>query len=140
MLEGFVRECGLESDVVIGSTPPELLAPSVASGDAGLSFIKQCLSKQASSPTKIGEYLAAGLPVVATGGVGDVDDLLSQARVGVVVSELTTMGYLKAVEEIVALASDPDTMRRCRVVARESLDLEGVGWARYRKVYGELIG
>ena len=140
VLGGFVRERGLEADVVIGSMPPEALAPRVASGDAGLSFITQCLSKQASSPTKVGEYLAAGLPVVATGGVGDVDDLLRHARVGVVVPELTTMGYLKAVEEIVALASDPDTMRRCRAVARESLDLEGVGWARYRKVYGELIG
>jgi glycosyltransferase involved in cell wall biosynthesis len=139
VLEEFIRERGLESEVVIGSAAPEVLAASVASGDAGLSFIKQCLSKTASSPTKIGEYLAAGLPVVANSGVGDVDDLLSQARVGVVVSELTTTGYVKAVDEVVALASDPDTAGRCRVVARECLDLEGVGWVRYRKLYHELL-
>jgi glycosyltransferase involved in cell wall biosynthesis len=138
-LEGFIRERGLESEVVIGSAAPDALAASVTLGDAGLSFIKQCLSKRASSPTKVGEYLAAGLPVVASSGVGDVDDLIAPARVGVVVSELTTMGYLKAVDEAVALAADPDTAGRCRLVARECLDLEGVGWARYRKLYRELL-
>jgi len=44
------------------------------------------------------------------------------------------------VDEVVALADDPDTAGRCRVVARESLDLEGVGWTRYRKLYRELLG
>jgi glycosyltransferase involved in cell wall biosynthesis len=138
-LEGFIRERGLGAEVVIGSATPEALAASVTIGDAGLSFIKQCLSKRASSPTKVGEYLAAGLPVVASSGVGDVDDLIASARVGVVVSELTTMGYLKAVDEAVALAADPNTAERCRLVAREYLDLEGVGWARYRKLYRELL-
>ena len=33
----------------------------LAMADAGLSFIKPCLSKLASSPTKLAEYLAAGL-------------------------------------------------------------------------------
>jgi len=139
-LQGLVRERGLESEVVIGSAAPEALARSVPLGDAGLSFIKQCVSKLASSPTKIGEYLAAGLPVVTTSGVGDLDDLISQARVGVLVPELTTSGYVMAVDEVVALADDPDTAGRCRVVARESLDLEGVGWTRYRKLYRELLG
>ena len=116
------------------------MASSVGAGDVGLSFIKQCLSKTASSPTKIGEYLASGLPVVASSGVGDVDELLIRSRVGVVVPELTMMGYLKAVEEVLALASDPGTAARCHAVARECLDLEGVGWARYRKLYRELVG
>ena len=42
-----------------------------------MSFIKPCLSKLSSSPTKVGEYLAAGLPVISTAGIGDVDDLLT---------------------------------------------------------------
>jgi len=55
------------------------------------------------------------------------------------VPELTTTGYLKAVEELLVLADDPGTAGRCRAVARECLDLEGVGWARYRKLYRELL-
>lgn len=140
ILERLVRERGLGSHVAIGSALPESVASSVGAGDVGLSFIKECLSKRASSPTKIGEYLASGLPVVASSGVGDVDELLIRSRVGVVVPELTTMGYLKAVEEVLALASDPGTAARCQAVARECLDLEGVGWARYRKLYRELMG
>ena len=139
MLERCVRARGLESEVSISSGPPETLPSSVGAGDAGLAFIKECLSKTASSPTKIGEYLAAGLPVVASRGVGDVDDLLTRLRVGVVVPELTTTGYLKAVEEVLALANDPGTAGRCRAVARECLDLEAVGWAGYRRVYRQLL-
>jgi len=139
-LEKCIREHGLEREVVIGSASPEALAPSVTVGDAGLSFIKQCLSKTASSPTKIGEYLAAGLPVIASSGIGDVDDVIGEARAGVIVTGPTTMAYVKAVDEAVALIRDPDTGARCRLVAREYFDLEGVGWARYRKLYSELVG
>jgi glycosyltransferase involved in cell wall biosynthesis len=137
VLEPFVRGRGLESEVAISSAPPGDLPAGVGTGDAGLAFMTSCFYR---SPTKIGEYLAAGLPVVASRGVGDVDELLIRSRVGVVVSELTTTGYLKAVEELLALVDDPGTAGRCRAVAREYLDLEGVGWARYRKLYREVLG
>jgi len=139
-LERFIHKRGLDHEVVIGSATPEALSLNLARGDAGLSFVKDCLSKKGCSPTKIGEYLAAGLPVVSSSGVGDVDDLIGPTRVGVIVPELTTVGYVKAVHEAVALAADPDTAGRCRLVAREFLDLEGVGWTRYRKLYRELLG
>lgn len=76
--------------------------------------------------------------MIATAGVGDVDDLIGPTRVGVVVPELTAMAYVKAIDEAIALAADPETAGRCRLVAREHLDLEQVGRARYRKVYREL--
>ncbi len=46
----------------------------------GLSFVRPCPSKVSSSPTKIGEYLAAGLPVISTAGIGDVDELLDRVE------------------------------------------------------------
>lgn len=50
--------------------------------DIGLLFIKPCFSKQASSPTKLGEMLAMGLPIIANGGVGDLDDFFAKNEVG----------------------------------------------------------
>jgi len=58
------------------------VAAALRDADAGLSFVKPCVSKLASSPTKIGEYLAIGLPVVSTTGIGDIDQLLSGCRFG----------------------------------------------------------
>ena len=54
----------------------------LATADFGLFFIKPCFSKQASSPTKLGEMLAMGLPVIANGGVGDLDDFFAEKSGG----------------------------------------------------------
>jgi hypothetical protein len=40
---------------------------------------------EVSSPTKFGEYLAAGLPVVMTDGIGDFTDLAMQENVGLII-------------------------------------------------------
>ncbi|MEI9956314.1 MAG: hypothetical protein WDM90_08440 [Ferruginibacter sp.] len=36
-------------------------------------FIKPCYSKQSSSPTKHGEIMAMGIPLITNSGVGDVE-------------------------------------------------------------------
>ena len=59
---------------------PPRSRPCCTTADAGLSLIKPCLSKRSSSPTKVGEYLAAGLPVVSTAGIGDCDRQLADGR------------------------------------------------------------
>lgn len=76
-----------------------------------LSFRKSTFSQLAASPTKIPEYLAAGLPVVSNAGIGDVDDLLESERVGVVVRNFTP-------EELSALPGMRFNWRRKAMCAR----------------------
>jgi glycosyltransferase involved in cell wall biosynthesis len=38
-------------------------------------------------PIKIGEYLACGLPVILTKGIGDFDALINQAGIGVLIGD-----------------------------------------------------
>ena len=40
-------------------------------------------SKKASSPTKMGEFLALELPIVTNGGVGDVSRIMYETAAGV---------------------------------------------------------
>ncbi|MCC5931184.1 MAG: glycosyltransferase [Cyclobacteriaceae bacterium] len=47
-------------------------------GSKAISYIQPSFSKQASSPTKLAEYLAMGLPCECNEGVGDVDTLINQ--------------------------------------------------------------
>ena len=89
-------------------------------------------------PTKVGEYLAAGLPVIVNARVGDLDALILRHRVGVVAGAMAVEPYRRAWDELVALAEDPDLRARCRRVAREHLGLEQ-GVERYRMLYAELV-
>ena len=67
-----------EADYAITRAAPEQVGAYLAAADLGISFIRRCFSKISSSPTKIGEYLGAGLPVVSSAGIGDVDRLLDR--------------------------------------------------------------
>ena len=101
----------------------------------GLSFRKPTFSQVAASPTKIPEYLAAGLPVVSNACIGDTDQLLEGERVGVVVRHFTSEELARAAEAALSLAAEPETKGRCVAVARRHFDLRTVGGERYANVY-----
>jgi glycosyltransferase involved in cell wall biosynthesis len=136
----------LQAHVNVGFVPPDALLAELSKASLALSFVKPCLSKLSSSPTKVGEYLAAGLPVVSTAGIGDLDVLLTGddgecgAPVGVVLSDCTREAYRAALTNVLQLLDDPVTPDRCRAAAAKHFDLETVGWPRYRGVYQRILG
>jgi glycosyltransferase involved in cell wall biosynthesis len=123
------------ADYRVTRSDPSAIGAYLSSADVGISFVRPCLSKISSSPTKIGEYLAAGLPVVSTAGIGDVDALLSAQDIGVLVRGATDDAYAAAARDVFRLAADVATGERCKSVARDRLSLEGVGVPRYDRLY-----
>lgn len=105
----------------------------------GISFRKPTFSQIAASPTKIPEYLAAGLPVISNEGIGDTDEIVESESVGIIVRELNSEAYVRAAEGALSLASESGIEDRCKRVARECFDLNQIGGVRYRKVY-ERVG
>jgi len=133
-----LRACGYgDGDFLIKSVPPGEIAEYLGSAKAGISFIKNSYSKQASSPTKNAEYLASGLPLVANIGIGDVDELIATDGVGVLIERLDADGYRAGFEKLRGLG---DIAERCRASARERFDLTTVGGERYRRMYRRLMG
>lgn len=126
-----------ESDVFVDSVSPDEIPQYLSAADAGLSFIKRCYSKQSSSPTKNAEYLAAGLPIIANLGVGDVDAQITDHSVGVIVERLDRECYLDALKRLKELG---DIREHCRQTAKTVFDLETVGGIRYRRLYERILG
>jgi glycosyltransferase involved in cell wall biosynthesis len=143
-LERLVEANGLRGRVRIGKLPPERVSSELVNATAAVSLIKPCLSKLSSSPTKVAEYLAAGLPVVSTAGIGDVDELLlgpgdgRRGPVGVLLRDFSEDGRRLALNQLRELLHEPDIAQRCRAVAEQELDLERVGWVRYQAIYDQL--
>jgi glycosyltransferase involved in cell wall biosynthesis len=123
-------------DMFVDSVSPENVPDYLSAADVAISFIKPCYSKQASSPTKIAEYLACGLPVISNTGIGDLDTQITEDGVGVLIDSFTPDTFETALQHIKALG---DVRTRCIAAARSRFDLVEVGGKRYRRLYKRLL-
>jgi len=96
------------------------------------------LSEVARSPTRMAELLATGVPVVATGGVGDMEEIISQHNIGVILEGGNQNQMRDAFEKLNILLTDPLLSQRCRETARELFSLQ-TGVRRYAEVYDAVI-
>jgi glycosyltransferase involved in cell wall biosynthesis len=124
------------ADLSIVSATRERVPFYLSATDVGLFFIRPTPSKQASSPTKLGEYLAMGIPVVTNAGVGDVDDVVSALGAGIVIPSFSEAAYVKSIEQLEAITALDPQMLRSR--AREVLDLSA-GVEAYAGLYRALL-
>ena len=109
----------------------------MSASDLSVFFIKQCYSKISSSPTKQGEILAMGIPVITNSGIGDVEAIVKDRHNGIVIPDFTPSSFGKAVDHIDELLTlDPETIRK---EALPYYDLkEGVN--KYLQVYRKILG
>jgi glycosyltransferase involved in cell wall biosynthesis len=130
--EGFARE-----QIVVRSVAPRQVPSYLSAADIALSFIKSCFSKKGSSPTKVAEYLACGLPVVLNGDIGDQAELATEQATCVVVDDFTDAALEVAASRALDLADHPVAarVREGRRVAETRFGVETVGVSRYERLY-----
>ncbi len=128
-----------EKDFRIVSVLPAEVPRYLKASDVAILFIKQCYSKLSSSPTKIGEYLAGGLPIISNSGVGDLDIMIAAEKVGVIFDNFTEKEYNGVLEKLDWLLKDESLQEHCRQIAYKYYDIETVGGTRYRRLYERLL-
>jgi glycosyltransferase involved in cell wall biosynthesis len=132
---GFTRD-----DYHVIRVAPEEMPAYLAAADVGVAVIEPSFARRAMSPTKFAEYLAAGLPVIASAGIGDLDQHIEEGRVGALLRRHDRAAYAEALGAIEELRRDPALAERCRGVARARYDLVSVGGMRYQRLYAEVCG
>lgn len=65
-----------------------------------LYFIKPLYSKKASSPTKTGEIMAMGIPIITNTGIGDSDQIINNSGTGKLIHHFNDSEYNKVVDQI----------------------------------------
>lgn len=119
---------------------PDEVPAYLSAADAGIAFIKSCFSKLASSPTKYGEYLACGLPLVVNAGIGDSDSLITGESAGVLVHEFNEVEYERVVNELNQFTQNPPATRtRAREIASRLFDVTTIGADRYARLYERVL-
>ncbi len=129
-----------DTDFEILSVSPDEVPLHLRSARLGVSFRKPAFAQIAASPTKIPEYLAAGLPVVCNAGVGDMDELVANEGVGVVLYSFDDDAYQEAAAQALKLTENRQIRTHCRAVAETFFDLETVGGPKYVELYRRLEG
>lgn len=122
----------------VRAVAPKDVAAYLSAGDVGISFIKRCFSKLASSPTKNGEYLACGLPIIINAGIGDSDRLAQQSEAVLLVDDVNEQEFERAwigMEELIK----PRIEAKARELAEKEFDLVTVGGERYARLYEALF-
>ncbi|MBL0336056.1 MAG: glycosyltransferase [Chitinophagaceae bacterium] len=125
------------NELVIREAGRQEVPVFVAASDVNISFIKPVYSKLSSSPTKLGEVLAMGIPVISNSGVGDVEEIVKKTGGGIAIRDFSTASLQAAAESIPALLQlSPAAIREA---ATGIYDL-GRGVEKYHQAYLKVLG
>jgi glycosyltransferase involved in cell wall biosynthesis len=133
------NEYGLPPEKIIVKFGKRHEVPALLSfSNYSLFFIKPCYSKLSSSPTKHGEIMAMGIPVIANSGVGDVKEIVEKYEAGFVLDDFTAASMNTVVDKMV----NPQTTfnaEKIRAGAKDFYDLDKTV-ATYTEVYKKILG
>jgi glycosyltransferase involved in cell wall biosynthesis len=101
--------------------------------NASVFFIRPTYSKKASSPTKQGELMSMGIPIICNAGVGDTDMVIKKYEAGIVLEELTPAVFSEINWDQISF-----NKTLAQFGAQEFYGLE-TGVQRYLKVYEKII-
>lgn len=130
------REKGID-DLRITAARHDEVPAYLSLARLGVFFIRPVYSKKSSSPTKLGELLAMEIPVVANGGVGDMDHIFQRYRVGHLMNSFSASAYAEAAKAARRVEQLPK--KEIRAAAEEYFSLS-LGVNRYQAIYARLSG
>ncbi len=122
-------------DWLVTGVPHEKVFETLALGDVGLLLREDSLLNRVASPTKFGEYLLCGLPVILTPAAGDYPVSVQQYDLGFVIDE----NKLTADPDLLAFLNRVKAQRsefalRCRSYAQDHLS-----WQKYGGVLNAVL-
>jgi glycosyltransferase involved in cell wall biosynthesis len=125
-----------QARILIVASGRERIPHYLSAVDAGFFFIRPTYSKQGSSPTKLGEYLAMGIPVITNAGVGDGDEIIETLGAGILVPDFSPEAYSRSIDQLPVIAALDRAALSAR--ARHVFELE-TGVAAYDRLYRAVL-
>ncbi|HSY62507.1 MAG TPA: hypothetical protein VK796_11555, partial [Cytophaga sp.] len=101
-------------------------------------FIKPTYSKKSSSPTKLAEIMAMGVPVICNSNVGDVERQVLEAKAGVVIHSFENTSYEKSISLLKDNFDDIFQKNISLQYVRNNFSLAN-GVHLYSEIYSEVV-
>lgn len=94
------KKYNVESSIIIRPGNREEIPYLISICNFSVFFILPSYSKKASSPTKQGEIMAMGIPIICNTNVGDTDKIVIDYESGILVNDFTLSNYKKAIHQL----------------------------------------
>lgn len=103
---------GIPPDAVVVRAAARTEVPYyLALSQYSIFFIRPTFSKNGSSPTKQGELMGMGIPLICNTGIGDTDRIVEQYQSGLLVRGFNESEYEKTVTELLSRQFKPQAIR-----------------------------
>ena len=79
----------------------EMMPSYIGASNFSIFFILPVFSKKASSPTKMGEIMNLGIPIICNSGVGDVDEIMGKSMPELLVKDFSNKEYKRVIDLII---------------------------------------
>jgi glycosyltransferase involved in cell wall biosynthesis len=111
----------------------------LATYDCGIVMVESSHWRRVCSPTKMGEYLAGGLPVLSLEGIDAIDELSERTTCVATVSHEELLGHFQEgrVKQVVSFIRSMGVTQKCQILALDEFDLELAG-KLYVELYSEM--
>jgi len=131
-------EAGIPKDkLVLESCQPNDIHQHITDFDVAVLFFVSDIGKFGSSPTRLGELLAAGVPIVGNHGIGDMGTLIEEYGVGIAVQEGTIVELSRAADQLIEYLHNQYDPMLCRKAAEDYFSVEK-GVDQYRTIYSQV--
>lgn len=124
------------SNILIEESEREDIVQKTSTWDYSIFFIKPAFSKKSSSPTKQGELMSMGIPVICNSNVGDTDFVINKYNSGFLIDNFDISSFDEVIDEILSSNSIFDK-EKIREGAIEYFNLEN-GIKKYLAIYNNL--
>lgn len=132
------KEKGIDKkNIRIQPSPRDLMPSYINASTYSIFFILPVFSKKASSPTKMGEIMSLGIPIICNSGVGDVDEIMNECMPELLVQKFNRNEY----ERVIDLIFTKPLVDKKKIINTSSkyYSLEK-GVKKYQEIYSEILG
>ena len=125
------------SSIKIKPSSREMMPSYIGVSNFSIFFILPVFSKKASSPTKMGEIMNLGIPIICNSGVGDVDEIMEKSMPELLVKEFSNKEYERVIDLI---TNNYKPNQKTIIETSHSYYSLEKGVEKYKEVYKEILG
>lgn len=116
------------------SSERKMMPSYIGMSNCSIFFILPCYSKIGSSPTKMGEIMNLGIPIVCNTGVGDVEEIMQSTMPELLVRNFEEQDYKIIIEKLIKMKFDKQK------IIKKSNEIYSLkkGVKNYKDVYSKL--